>query len=147
MTDADRLAREQKISVFAVRIEHAEDATGAAARILAREALWLLDQLAAERQARAEIERRLAEAMAQLGWIDDAEEGRDVSDFAASFPLVRAILDLRQARAALEQQWRDEADLHEVYLPSEYHSAAIEYKRRCADQLRALLPGAGEGKP
>jgi hypothetical protein len=55
-----------------------------------------------------ELEATLAEAYAQLQWVGECLEGQDVSDFAESFPLVRAVADLRATLARVTAE-RDEA--------------------------------------
>ncbi len=42
-----------------------------------------------------QLESQLAEAHAQLQWIGECILGQDVSEFAESFPLIRAVADLK----------------------------------------------------
>lgn len=44
-----------------------------------------------------------APLLAQLQWIGEAVEGLDVSEFAESFPLIRAVVDLKRKAATLDQ--------------------------------------------
>ena len=59
MTDADRDAREQDTKEIAHRILTSSEGHHGDARVLAHRALTLLDQLQAERQARAALEQAL----------------------------------------------------------------------------------------
>ena len=43
-----------------------------------------------------EIKSMLALAGSQLEWIEDILDGKEVSDFAMSFPVVRRVWDLKQ---------------------------------------------------
>jgi uncharacterized protein (DUF1810 family) len=69
-----------------------------------------------------ELEATLAEAYAQLQWVGECLEGQDVSEFAESFPLVRAVADLRATLARVTAE-----KLHNVMtLLARAHEAEAE---------------------
>lgn len=65
-------------------------------------------ELAEVRVELATVKAEIAPLLAQLQWVGEAIEGLDVSEFAESFPLVRAVADLRNELATVKAE-RDEA--------------------------------------
>jgi hypothetical protein len=76
-----------------------------------------------------ELEATLAEAYAQLQWVGECLEGQDVSEFAESFPLVRAVADLRAtlARVTAERDAaREQFDRHVAWASEQAGQAEAE---------------------
>jgi len=70
-----------------------------------------------------QAKNELAEAQAQLQWIGECIEGQDVSEFAESFPLVKAVSDLRTAKETAEEnseRW------HQMYQSLDRRATAIQ---------------------